>query len=136
MNELEEEEWKAVLARDEKDRQKSREIREILDVFNGATIDIMRRVDIRPANPYPAQEGLALILQMRIELNALRDYIVGELVKVSKAFNCSVPYIDEDWEVRHGSITTMRRIAKTVAAAPVAATAAPARGGAGAPIDG
>ena len=133
LGEIDDETWKTTLARDEKERQKSREIREILDAFNGATIDIMRRVDIRPANPYPAQEGLALILQMRIELNALRDYIVGELVKVSKAFNCSVPYIDDEWEVRHGSITTMRRIAKTVAAAP---TAAPARGGAGAPIDG
>jgi len=140
MNELDEEDWKAALARDEKDRQKSREIREILDAFNGATIDIMRRIEIRPANPYLRHEGLAIVLEIRTELNALREYIIGELMKVSKAFNCSVPYIDDDWNVKHGSAQTIRRHAKEAVAAaevPILAPAVtPARGGAGAPIDG
>jgi hypothetical protein len=145
MNELDEEDWKSALARDEKDRQKSKEIREILDAFNGATIDIMRRIEIRPANPYDRREGLALILEIRTELNALREYIVGELMKVSKAFNCSVPYIDDDWDVRHGSVTTIKRNARAAAKEAADETAvvptlapplAPARGGAGAPLDG
>lgn len=157
MNELEEEDWKAALAKEEKDRQKSREIREILDAFNGATIDIMRRIEIRPAAPYDRHEGLALTLEIRTELNALREYIIGELMKVSKAFNCSVPYIDDDWNVCHGTAQTIRRRAREAVAAAAAQTAtttaeaparggagtthvvsahAPARGGAGAPING
>jgi hypothetical protein len=153
MNELDEEDWKAALAKEEKDRKKSREIREILDAFNGATIDIMRRIEIRPTAPYERQEGLALTLEIRTELNALREYIIGELMKVSKAFNCSVPYIDDDWNVCHGTAQTIRRRAKeAVAATEIAATAVaarggtettnivtahtPTRGGAGAPIDG
>jgi hypothetical protein len=112
MNELDEEEWKASLAKEEKDRQKSREIREILDAFNGATIDIMRRIEYRPTNPYDRHEGLSLILEIRTELNALREYIVDELMKVAKAFNCSVPYIDDDWIVRHGSLASIRKNAR------------------------
>lgn len=140
MNELDEEDWKSALARDEKDRQKSREIREILDAFNGATIDIMGRIEIRPTNPYHRQEGLALILEIRTELNALREYIVCELMKVSKAFNCSVPYIDDDWNIKHGSAQTIRRHAREAVGATTTITqtaaSTPARGGAGAPIDG
>lgn len=139
MNELDEEEWKSSLAREEKERQKSKEIREILDAFNGATIDIMRRIEIKPMNPYLRHEGLALVLEIRTELNALREYIVGELMKVSKAFNCSVPYIDDDWVVRHGSATSIRRNAKLAEKESTDTSAqplAPARGGAGAPIDG
>jgi hypothetical protein len=130
LNEIDEETWKTTLAKEEKDRQKSREIREILDAFNGATIDIMRRIDNRAVNPYSAREGLALVLELRTELNALRDYIVDELMKVSKAFNCSVPYIDDEWGVRHGSAATVRRNARAAAAA----AQAPANGGAGAPV--
>jgi hypothetical protein len=144
MNELDEEDWKASLAKEEKDRQKSREIREILDAFNGATIDIMRRIDFRPTNPYNRHEGLALILEIRTELNALREYIVEELMKVSKAFNCSVPYIDEDWIARHGSIASIRRNARlakeetesTRSDSKPTSNIVPARGGAGGPIDG
>jgi hypothetical protein len=141
MSEMDEEDWKAALAKEEKDRQKSREIREILDAFNGATIDIMRRIEIRPTVPYDRREGLALTLEIRTELNALREYIIGELMKVSKAFNCSVPYIDDDWNVCHGTAQTIRRRAKEAVAAaettaPTTTTLAPARGGAGAPIDG
>ena len=100
----------------------------------------MRRIEIRPQNPYTREEGLNLILEIRTELNALREYIIGELIKVSKAFNCSVPYIDDDWDVKHGSAQTIRRHAKEAAAATattanVVDTHTPARGGAGGPID-
>ena len=156
MNEMDEDDWKTALAREEKDRQKSKEIREILDAFNGATIDIMRRIEIKPMNPYLRYEGLSLVLEIRTELNALRKYIVGELMKVSKAFNCSVPYIDDDWVVHHGSATSIRRNAKlaekestdnnnkTITSALTPARGGtethisaltPARGGAGGPID-
>lgn len=143
MKEITEEEWKAALAKDERDRLKSREIRDILDAFNGAAIDILRRIETSPDKPYERAEGLAVILQIREELEALRKYIVEELFKASKAFNCSVPYVDDDWMVRHGNVANIRRAEKAAAAAATAATstalvvfAAPAAGGAGAPLDG
>lgn len=130
LKELTEDEWKAILAREERDRQKSKEIRDILDAFNGAAIDLMRRIDLRPDNPYTREEGLTLILQINDELEALRKYITEELFKVSKSFNCSVPYINDDWNICHGNVTAIKRTEKAVAAA---AAPTPANGGCGAP---
>ena len=143
LKELTEDEWKAILAKEERDRQKSKEIRDILDAFNGAAIDLMRRIDLRPENPYPREEGLALVLQINDELEALRKYITEELFKVSKSFNCSVPYINDDWIICHGNVAMIKRTEKAVAAAAAAGGAGvvatppmatpPAAGGAGAP---
>ncbi len=141
LKEIDEDTWKKTLAQEEKTRQKSREIRDILDAFVGAAIDLMRRVDVRPNDPYERSEGLALTLQIITEMNALREYINGELAKVSKSFNCSVPYINADWSVGHGNIGTVRRVAAGIAtqstsgagaAGPAAGAAGPAAGGAGA----
>ena len=121
LKQITEDEWKQALAKEEKARQKSREIRDILDAFVGAAIDIMRRIDIRPENPYERSAGLSLALEISTEMAALRDYMVGELAKISKAFNCSVPYIDNEWNVRHGNIgPTKSRAAAATATATVA----------------
>jgi hypothetical protein len=154
LKEITEEEWKATLAKDEKDRQKSKEIRDILDAFDGAAIDIFRRIELNEHEPLDPLIAIPLIGEIMDELEALREYITGELKKVSKVFNCSVPIIDEKWEVTSGNINIIVRAEKAAEKAAVARETAdqmiaaalaagyqaapepaPARGGAGAAAD-
>jgi len=134
MKESTEEDWKRELARKERDRQKSNEIRDILDAFNGAAIDLFRRIEV--GTVYSAEAALILINQLRIELEALRTFSFQAMTEVSKFFNCSVPWINEKWELIHGTERTRRlrdekvkvaeeeRAAAAVAAADAAAIAA------------
>ena len=132
MKESSEEEWKRELARKERDRQKSNEIRDILDAFNGAAIDLFRRVDT--GTTYDAEGALTLINQLRIELEELRNFSFQAMGEVGKFFNCSVPWINEKWELVHGTERTRRlkdekekaaqEEKKVAAAAATAATAA------------
>ena len=106
MKESTEEDWKRELARKERDRQKSNEIRDILDAFNGAAIDLFRRIEV--GTVYSAETALILINQLRIELEALRTFSFQAMTEVSKFFNCSVPWINEKWELIHGTERTRR----------------------------
>jgi hypothetical protein len=151
LKEITEEEWKATLAKDEKDRQKSKEIRDILDAFDGAAIDIFRRIELNEHEPLDILIAIPLIGEIVDELEALREYITGELKKVSKVFNCSVPIINAKWEVTSGNINNILRAEKVAEKAAVARETAdqmiaaalaagyepdvPARGGAGAAAD-
>ena len=128
MNDISEDDWKTQLARRERDRQKSNEIRDVLDAFNGATIDLFRRIDATTLNHYTKEQGETLIRQVTLELNALREFTTEALCGVSKGFGCSVPLIMPDWTIKHGKHTIIhpgpkRKVKK--------ATTAAAGGGAG-----
>lgn len=117
MKEVKEEEWKRELARKERDRQKSNEIRDILDAFNGAAIDLFRRIEI--GTTYSAEAASTLINQLRVELEALRTFSFQAMNEVGKFFNCSVPWVSETWEMQHGTERT-RRLKEERAAADAA----------------
>lgn len=109
-----EDDWKAALGRREKDRQKCNEIRDILDAFDGAAIDLFRRFDTTVQ--YPRKECETLVLSVIEELEALRKFIFQSMTEVSRSFNCSVPLLNEKWELEHGNIRDMnRRLAKAEA---------------------
>ena len=123
LKEKTEDEWKLGLARREKDRQKCNEIRDILEAFHGATIDVFRRIEVG-RDPYAQEEAQTLIRSICTELEALRQFIFQSMIEVSKSFNCSVPLLNEQWQMEHGSIQAMNRRKKQ--AAEVEATAAAA----------
>jgi len=106
LKEQSEEDWKKHLGRAERERQKSNEIRDILDAFNGAAIDLFRRIDI--GKTYTREEATDLILSLRVELEELRRFSFTAMSEVGKHFNCSVPWINERWEVVHGTERTRR----------------------------
>jgi len=126
LKEKDEDEWKLGLARREKDRQKCNEIRDILEAFHGATIDVFRRIDAGRNPPYPEDEAHTLIRSICTELEALRQFIFQSMIEVSKSFNCSVPLLNDQWQMEHGSIQTMNRRKKQAAEAEVTAAAAAA----------
>lgn len=106
LKETAEEEWKKHLAKAERDRQKCNEIRDILDAFNGAAIDLFRRIDM--SKTYATKEATDLILTLRVELEELRRFSFDAMSEVGKFFNCSVPWVNEKWEVVHGTERTRR----------------------------
>jgi hypothetical protein len=106
LKERSEEDWKKHLGRAEKERQKSNEIRDILDAFNGAAIDLFRRIDV--GKVYTLEEAVHLITTLRIEMEELRRFSFDAMSEVGKFFNCSVPWINEKWEVVHGTERTRR----------------------------
>jgi len=125
LKEKDEDAWKLGLARQEKDRQKCNEIRDILEAFHGATIDVFRRIEVGRA-PYTQEEARALIKSICTELEALRQFIFQSMLDVSKSFNCSVPLLNETWQVEHGNIQILNRRKKQAAEAEAAAAAAAA----------
>lgn len=105
MNEMSEDIWKQTLAKREKDRQKSNEIRDILDAFNGAAIDLFRRIDTQRA--YSHEQIIPILIGMVEELEALRVFTMEALRDVSKSFSCSVPMINHEWKTVHGKYTLL-----------------------------
>jgi hypothetical protein len=109
LKESSEENWKQTLAKREKERQKSNEIRDILDAFNGAAIDLFRRIDLNKAPKYDREEATKLIMELRVELEELRKFTFTAMSDVGKSFNCSVPWINDKWEVIHGTERTRKK---------------------------
>jgi hypothetical protein len=128
LKEVTEEDWKKYLAKAERDRQKSNEIRDILDAFNGAAIDLFRRIDT--GKTYTKEEATDLIMTLRVELEELRRFSFDAMSEIGKHFNCSVPWVNEKWEIVHGTERNRRLKAEAEekrikdAAAAVAAAAA------------
>jgi hypothetical protein len=130
LKEVTEEDWKKYLAKAERDRQKSNEIRDILDAFNGAAIDLFRRIDT--GKTYTKEEATDLIMTLRVELEELRRFSFDAMSEIGKHFNCSVPWVNEKWEIVHGTERNRRLKAEAEEkrikdAATAAAAAAAAR---------
>jgi hypothetical protein len=109
LKESSEENWKQTLAKREKERQKSNEIRDILDAFNGAAIDLFRRIEVDKTPKYTKEEASKLIMDLRVELEELRKFTFTAMNDVGKSFNCSVPSINDKWEVVHGTERTRKK---------------------------
>jgi hypothetical protein len=107
LSELSEDDWKRTLAKREKERQKSNEIRDVLDAFNGAAIDLFRRIDTNKRD-YKKEQLVNLILEIMTELGALRNFTTDALCDISRSFACSVPLIDDKWSVIHGKHTLIK----------------------------
>ena len=114
LKDISEESYKQFLARKETDRLKSSEIRAALDAFMGASIDLFRRFDTEIK--YSREDGEALIAGVVLEMEALRNFINDALLSITRSFNCSVPYIAEDWSMDHGKgsdlLKRQRRLAE------------------------
>lgn len=107
LKELDEEAWKAALARDEKERQKCNEIRDVLDAFTGAAIDLFNRVET--GRIYSRDQLIPLVRDLVKEMEALRTFTMEAMSAVSRSFNCSIPFIGENWVVEHGKPAELAR---------------------------
>jgi hypothetical protein len=91
-----EEQWKLSLAKYEKKIEKTKEIRAISEAFYAAYVDIMLQVDT--TRVYSEEEAISLLHKIFDELDNLRETMMPYLGSVSKNYNCTVPYIDEEWK--------------------------------------
>lgn len=106
LKDIDEDSWKKTLAKREKDRQKSAEIREILDAFVGATITLFQRFETRPDDiKLNRDDVLLLISQFMPEIEELRVFTMEALLNISRSYNCSIPYITNGWDIIHGKHT-------------------------------
>lgn len=126
LNSITEDEWKRVLAKRERDRQKSNEIRDVLDAFNGASIDLFRRIEVTPAqaNAYTLTTITPVINGLLLELEALRQFTMDALCDISRSFNCSIPMITADWKNINGKSTLLFPVKKRMHAADAVVAAA------------
>ena len=84
-----EEVFKSKLQQREKARQKKTEIRQVLDMYQAVTTDLLQT--LVQTKDVPA--SLAAFSQ-------LRDHVNAELAKISKRYtNCVVPYVHENFNV-------------------------------------
>lgn len=82
LNEIREEAFKVELQRQEKRNEKKRAIRLILDMLVNVTSDLLRQMVLaRSLNPY---------LQ---NVQHVITYANGELIKVSRRYDCTIPYM-------------------------------------------
>ena len=86
---IDEEKFKHLLQKNEKARNKKQEIRMVLDMFQGATADILRSILVCVT---PEE-----FLLRKDELNNLRIYFNSSLGVISRRYNCVAPYFDDKW---------------------------------------
>jgi hypothetical protein len=110
LKEVDEEAWKAALARDEKEREKSNEIRDVLDAFLGAAIDLFNRIE--RGKRYGREEASILVKSILTEFEALRAFSMEAMTGISHSFNCSIPFLTPEWEMEHGKPSELVRRAK------------------------
>lgn len=113
LKELTEQEWKIHIAKDEKNRQKSKEIRDILDAFIGVVITLFQRLHPDSieynSNINIVKKNVAnIVIQLEIEFEELRSFTMEALTNTSRSYGCSVPVIDAKWELLHRKITKPR----------------------------
>jgi hypothetical protein len=105
-----EDEWRNRLKHNERSRIKSKEVRDILDAFNNAAIDIWRQIDgelkenmlkYKTANK-KLQEWLDLLCQ-------LKNFINPALLEISRIYNFQVPQIQDDMTFYVTSLAKIRK---------------------------
>lgn len=87
IGDLDEEKFKKELQKKEKKRQKNQEIHDIFTTFMTVTREQMQRISSVPGE----------VQRIDDELRVLREYINDEMKKVSKCYNCVVPWITDTW---------------------------------------
>lgn len=99
LNRITEEEWKAILKRNELSRLRSKEIFDILDAFTNASIDIWREIE----NELTASKAInnknieSYLTKWKKQLEQLRDFTIVPLTEISRIYHCTVPYITENF---------------------------------------
>lgn len=113
MNRITEDEWKTVLAKDEKDRQKSREISDVLQTL----VDVSTGIIIK-ANNYDNKTNVLTFKEaIETELENLRQFINNALLNIARSYKCSTPIIMIGWILTSGNHTIPRNIQPTSASA-------------------
>lgn len=87
MDELSEEEWKKILQQGEKNREKKRDIANILRMFTDTASDLFRQMVQREIE---VKNFTELIEQ-------LRSYTNSTFANINKRYNCVTPYLDQGW---------------------------------------
>ena len=111
-----ENEWRAKLKLDERNRIKSKEVRDILDAFNNASIDIWRQIDdkvIKCSTRSLGNESYQVTLPLEEwikQLEQLRSFINPPLWEISRIYNCQVPQIDEEFNFKLSSVSKERKL--------------------------
>jgi hypothetical protein len=88
LNELSEEDMKVMLQRNEKAREKSRDITNILQMFCDVTGDLLRQMMLR----------VITIEQFLENANRLRDYVRETFTILHRRYTCSTDWISDNWE--------------------------------------
>lgn len=122
MKKINEDEWKLLLKKNEMSRLRQKEIRDVLDAFKNAAIDIWRGIE------QDLQNGTSVNFTEIYEkwckqLNELRRFINEPLLQISKIYNCVVPHICDDWTYKTYSLTKERAEKRKLAVAEEAAAA-------------
>ena len=104
MNEMTEDEWKISLAKDEKDRQKSREISDVLQTLIEVATSIIRR-----AYQYNGKNILDFKEIIETELEHLREFTNNALSSISRSYKCSTPIILTNWVLTSGKNIVPRK---------------------------
>ena len=88
LNELLEEDMKVMLQRNEKAREKSRDIANILQMFCDVTGDLLRQLVVK-----------VITLEQFLEnVNRLRDYVREAFTTLHKRYSCSTEWISDGWD--------------------------------------
>lgn len=116
---LKEAEWRTALKANERKRIKSKEIRDILDAFNNAAIDIWRRIAGEIADGAVNRDTVLEKMDEWMKLlKELRSFVNPPLWEISRIYNCHVPQIHEDDFTFHtNSVAKERKEAREEAAA-------------------
>ena len=87
MNEISEDHFKKVLQKNEKAREKSRDVQNIFRMFSDVSADYLRQLVLKTVS-------LKEFLETMV---TLREYTNESFLKVRKRYGCVVPRIPEDW---------------------------------------
>jgi len=88
LNELSEKVMKIILQKDEKAREKNRDINNILQMFCDVTGDLLRQMLLRVITSDQFIENA----------NRLRDYVRDAFKTLHKRYTCSTGWISDNWE--------------------------------------
>lgn len=116
-----ENEWRAKLKTDEQKCIKSKEVRDILDAFNNAAIDIWRQIEDETGKMKTSKKELpeAYIVTIEnwlLQLDQLRLFMNQPLWEISRIYNCQVPQITAEFKFILSSVANERKKDRKAAA--------------------
>jgi hypothetical protein len=88
LNELSEDDMKVMLQRNEKAREKSRDISNIVQMFCDVTGDLLRQMIV----------NVITLEQFLENANRLRDYVREAFTTLHKRYSCSTDWISDNWD--------------------------------------
>jgi len=127
LNRITQDEWRNRLKINELSRIKSKEVRDILDAFNNAAIDIWRQIDGELRDNTVTSDNFEIMIRDWCgHLEQLRSFVNPPLLEISRIYNCSVLQITDKFLHTLTSVTKIRIEAKKALAEATEAEAAKA----------